>query len=136
MDAGNINDDILGNALSEAMGGSLSELLNALQGVISLDDVIIIMTTNHPEKLDPALIRDGRVDARVEVGYLSGADIAKYYSMVYEKEYLGNEVFPSLPASTVHKTFLKHKHSPEAFVSEILSKQEESNVFQLAANTE
>jgi chaperone BCS1 len=36
--------------------------LNALDGVASGEERIIFMTTNHVEKLDPALIRPGRVD--------------------------------------------------------------------------
>eukprot|EP00449_Zooxanthella_nutricula_P051240 CAMPEP_0198580632 /NCGR_PEP_ID=MMETSP1462-20131121/123145_1 /TAXON_ID=1333877 /ORGANISM="Brandtodinium nutriculum, Strain RCC3387" /LENGTH=47 /DNA_ID= /DNA_START= /DNA_END= /DNA_ORIENTATION= len=30
------------------------------------------MTTNHPEKLDPALIRPGRIDKRFLLGYMAG----------------------------------------------------------------
>lgn len=47
-------------------GASLtfSGLLNALDGLISADGVLTIMTTNHIERLDRALIRGGRVDRR------------------------------------------------------------------------
>jgi len=41
---------------------SLSGLLNILDGVASQEGRILIMTTNHLEKLDKALIRPGRVD--------------------------------------------------------------------------
>jgi len=50
---------------------SLSEVLNAIDGVIGSHGLIIIMTTNHKEKLDPALIRPGRVDLDIEIGYLT-----------------------------------------------------------------
>lgn len=40
----------------------LSFLLNMLDGVLELSGRIIIMTSNHPEKLDRALIRPGRID--------------------------------------------------------------------------
>lgn len=46
----------------EAKGITFSGLLNALDGVASPDGVVTFMTTNHPEKLDPALIRPGRID--------------------------------------------------------------------------
>ena len=46
-------------------GPSLSELLNALDGVSSQEGRILIMTTNHMEHLDPALIRPGRADTKV-----------------------------------------------------------------------
>ncbi|KAI0407203.1 BCS1 N terminal-domain-containing protein [Xylaria palmicola] len=47
---------------------SLSGLLNILDGVASQEGRILIMTTNHIEKLDKALIRPGRVDMIVEFG--------------------------------------------------------------------
>ncbi|KAJ7581155.1 BCS1 N terminal-domain-containing protein [Mycena floridula] len=41
---------------------TFSGFLNALDGVASGEERIVFMTTNHLEKLDPALIRPGRVD--------------------------------------------------------------------------
>ena len=40
-------------------------LLNALDGVRSQEGRILFMTTNHREKLDPALLRPGRCDMQV-----------------------------------------------------------------------
>ncbi|PMD55325.1 uncharacterized protein K444DRAFT_697289, partial [Hyaloscypha bicolor E] len=45
---------------------SLSGLLNVIDGVASHEGRVLVMTTNHREKLDPALIRPGRVDHEVE----------------------------------------------------------------------
>lgn len=45
---------------------SLSGLLNILDGVASQEGRVLIMTTNHLEKLDKALIRPGRVDMTVK----------------------------------------------------------------------
>ena len=39
----------------------LSGILNVLDGVVDTPDRILVMTTNHPERLDPALVRPGRV---------------------------------------------------------------------------
>ncbi|KAK3062875.1 hypothetical protein LTS18_003194 [Coniosporium uncinatum] len=47
-------------------GISLSGLLNAIDGVASHEGRVLVMTTNHPEKLDKALIRPGRVDMQIE----------------------------------------------------------------------
>ncbi|CAH0033869.1 unnamed protein product [Clonostachys rhizophaga] len=44
---------------------TLSGLLNVLDGVTSQDGRIVIMTTNHREMLDEALIRPGRIDRQV-----------------------------------------------------------------------
>ncbi|KAI0887980.1 BCS1 N terminal-domain-containing protein [Annulohypoxylon maeteangense] len=59
-----------GNAEKNTPGGrlSLSGLLNILDGVASQEGRILIMTTNHLEKLDAALIRPGRVDITVKFG--------------------------------------------------------------------
>jgi chaperone BCS1 len=45
---------------------SLSALLNILDGVASQEGRVLIMTTNHLEKLDEALIRPGRVDMTIK----------------------------------------------------------------------
>jgi SpoVK/Ycf46/Vps4 family AAA+-type ATPase len=45
---------------------NLSCFLNILDGIIELHGVMIIMTTNHPEKIDEALIRPGRFDFKHE----------------------------------------------------------------------
>jgi chaperone BCS1 len=57
-------------------GVTLSGLLNLLDGVASQEDRVLVMTTNHPEKLDRALIRPGRVDKKVEF-QLANRGIAK-----------------------------------------------------------
>lgn len=55
-----------GQEVSTAKKGvSLSGLLNVLDGVASQEDRILIMTTNHIDALDAALIRPGRVDKTV-----------------------------------------------------------------------
>lgn len=83
------NNELLGDALHECPGNALlvledvdclfenreaskgvaltfSGLLNALDGMMSSDGRITVMTTNHLDKLDPAMIRCGRVDRRFE----------------------------------------------------------------------
>jgi chaperone BCS1 len=49
---------------------NLSGLLNVLDGVIDCPGRILIMTTNHPEKLDPALIRPGRVNKKLFLSHI------------------------------------------------------------------
>ena len=50
---------------------NLAGLLNVLDGVVDTPGRILVMTTNHPEKLDPALIRPGRINKRLHLGYCS-----------------------------------------------------------------
>jgi chaperone BCS1 len=49
-------------------GLTFSGLLNAIDGVASSEGRILVMTTNHLEKLDPALVRPGRADVQLWFG--------------------------------------------------------------------
>ncbi len=46
---------------------SFSGLLNAIDGVAAQEGRIVVLTTNHRERLDPALIRPGRIDKQIEL---------------------------------------------------------------------
>jgi chaperone BCS1 len=48
---------------------SFSGLLNAIDGVAAGEGRLLFATTNHLERLDPALIRPGRIDKKLEVLY-------------------------------------------------------------------
>ena len=61
-----------GSTNGKSEGVSFSGLLNALDGVAAQEGRIFFMTTNHIEKLDPALIRPGRCDVKVTVCKLFG----------------------------------------------------------------
>lgn len=61
-------------------------LLNALDGVASAEECITFMTTNHPEKLDPALLRPGRVDYKVLVNNATRYQVEKMFNRFYENE--------------------------------------------------
>jgi hypothetical protein len=47
-------------------GVSFSALLNALDGIATKRGLVVFITSNHLVKLDPALVRPGRVDCLVE----------------------------------------------------------------------
>jgi len=64
-------------------GLSLSGLLNAIDGVASQEGRVLIMTTNIPDALDPALIRPGRVDMRVHFEYATRSQIRELFISMY-----------------------------------------------------
>lgn len=106
--------------LPETFG--LSGLLNSLQGVVPLDNLIVIMTTNHPEKLDPALIRDSRVDSRYLINYLQTPEIQRYITMLYPDYKLDMSIeFPDIPGATLHKHFMSNRDNPDGFVTAVLN---------------
>lgn len=60
---------------SPKSGASLGGLLNIMDGFLSGYGVVYFMTTNKPERLDPALIRSGRIDTHIEFGYAEESQI-------------------------------------------------------------
>lgn len=74
-----------GRPMPAPVGGrlSLSGLLNILDGVASQEGRVLIMTTNHIEKLDKALIRPGRVDMTVHFGRADADMTAAIFRAIY-----------------------------------------------------
>ncbi|CAK7243133.1 MAG: Complex III assembly protein translocase and chaperone [Sporothrix thermara] len=62
---------------------TFSGLLNALDGVAAGEERIAFLTTNHIDRLDPALIRPGRVDMMMRIGeataYQAGVMWDRFY---------------------------------------------------------
>jgi len=64
----------------------LSGLLNVLDGVVDTPNRILVMTTNHPEKLDPALIRPGRIDKKLLLGYMAPRESCQMVGHYFQRE--------------------------------------------------
>jgi transitional endoplasmic reticulum ATPase len=66
------------DSIAPARGGStsdshvtervISQILTELDGLESLNNVIVIAATNRPDIIDPALLRPGRFDRLIEIG--------------------------------------------------------------------
>lgn len=73
-----------GASIQKLVSGGISGILNALDGLVVSHGRIIIMTTNHIEKLDPALIRPGRVDLTLELGYVTNEIFADFVQAFFK----------------------------------------------------
>ncbi len=62
---------------------TFSGLLNALDGAVAYDGSLVLMTTNHKEKLDPALTRPGRIDISLHIGMATRDQIRRLFSYFY-----------------------------------------------------
>jgi hypothetical protein len=62
---------------------TLGSLLEVIDGLIEMTGRIIIMTTNHRNCIDPALIRPGRIDMEIEFKKLRKEHIASIYETMY-----------------------------------------------------
>lgn len=95
-----------------AKGVTLSGLLNAIDGLAAREGRILFVTTNHPEKLDPALMRPGRIDRVEEIGPLNRQE-AEDMAAAFGKgpDALDGIILPA-PAATLQERFLSGGPDP------------------------
>jgi chaperone BCS1 len=85
---------------------TLEYFLNILQGTLTRDDSIFIITTNHLEKLDQAFTRAGRFDCLIELKYANHYQISKIYKRILNR---------TIPANLLEK-IPEYKYSPADFI--------------------
>lgn len=106
---------------------TFSNLLNILDGVLFKHGLIVFITTNHPEKLDPALLRQGRTDMIIELNYPSKTEIEKLF-----RDMLGSKYYGTTDALTdAFKTFyaaIKEKQLPMAAIVNFLFRHRDKHM--------
>jgi mitochondrial chaperone BCS1 len=65
------------------------EILDAMDGMQTPDGLKFIVTTNHLDRLDPAIVRPGRIDEVIEVGPLSLESARAMFAAFYGREGIG-----------------------------------------------
>ena len=61
----------------------LSSILNVLDGTLEVPGRVIVFTSNHPQEIDPALLRPGRIDMCIHLGKMKNEALQRYYSTFY-----------------------------------------------------
>lgn len=89
---------------------TLSHLLNMLDGVLTKDDSIVLMTTNHYEKLDSALIRHGRMDLKIQLTECDDYQYKTIFSHIIGRD-INKEALDKL---------MNEKITPAAFIYSLL----------------
>ena len=88
-DGGN-DRDCSGPAGEGSMRGSpLHEILNSMDGMQTPDGLKFIVTTNHIGRLDPAIVRPGRIDEVIEIGPLSLQSARQMFKAFYGRDGIG-----------------------------------------------
>ncbi|CAE6444944.1 unnamed protein product [Rhizoctonia solani] len=72
--------------LTNNTGVTLSGLLNTIDGVQAQEGRLLFATTNHPERLDPALSRPGRMDVKVEYTNATQWQAGQLFRLFYRLE--------------------------------------------------
>ncbi|ESS31684.1 putative BCS1 family isoform 9 [Toxoplasma gondii TgCatPRC2] len=77
-------------------GVTFSGLLNALDGIVATEERVTIMTTNHPERLPDSLIRPGRVDIKVRIGYATRPQLRRQFLRFFPGEDAAADKFEAI----------------------------------------
>lgn len=88
---------------------TLEYFLNILQGTLTIDNSVFIVTTNHIEHLDPAFYRDGRFDVKIELKLCDKFQIGAIYQKMMGKV---------LPQDILDKV-IENKFSPATIIYHI-----------------
>lgn len=119
-------------------GVTFSGLLNALDGVASAEECITFMTTNHPEKLDPALMRPGRIDFKILVDNATKHQVREMFMRFYENEIELCEEFmekytsldmKSISTAQLQGLFVYNKRDPKSAIKMIDTLKNPNTVF-------
>lgn len=85
----------------------LSFLLNTLDGTLSQNSMVYIMTTNHLERIDPALYRKGRIHAIIQLKKCDHYQIACIFEKIMKRK-INREILKNMredtytPADIIH----------------------------------
>lgn len=97
---------------------TLAGLLNAIDGLASRENRILVVTSNHADRLDPALLRPGRIDVRETIGPLE-RDQAWAMTVAFvggdRRDWFERTVVPLLPipAADLQGRLLEMADAPE-----------------------
>lgn len=70
----------------EAEGVTMSGMLNVLDGIATPHGMITMLTTNHVEELDDAILRPGRVDLQLHIGLPDVDQATKLFEIFYGRK--------------------------------------------------
>ena len=103
---------------------TLGTILETIDGIVETKGRIIIMTTNHREVLDPALLRPGRIDFELEFKKLRRCDIASIYESMFEvpmpEETLRRINDYTYSQAEISRLIFKHYNDSSGFLREFL----------------
>ncbi|RGP81642.1 bcs1 precursor [Fusarium longipes] len=107
---------------------TLSGLLNVLDGVSAQEGRVLVMTSNHTENIDPALLRPGRVDYTIEFGLASFETTTQLFKLMYGTSYAAGSEVDSEKIDALSTEFaeaiLTHTFAPAAIQGYLLMHQD------------
>uniref|UniRef100_A0AAU7PH45 AAA-family ATPase n=1 Tax=Burkholderia phage vB_BgluM-SURPRISE13 TaxID=3159457 RepID=A0AAU7PH45_9VIRU len=114
---------------------TMSGFLNAFDGVVGLDNIIVLMTTNRPDDLDSAVRRKSRINNEYLIDEIGTKEIWAYATLMYELDdkilqphpgvlaFLNSDI--RLPGCEVENAFKENPESLSDFLTEIAARGNE-----------
>jgi chaperone BCS1 len=118
---------VAGRDVQGESGVTFAGLLNAIDGVASKPGIITFLTTNYVERLDAALIRNGRVDHRVRFEAATADQAHRLFARFYdlsadcEAARAFGEAMAGKPMADAQAVLLANWDEPEAAVRAVAS---------------
>ena len=106
----------------------LRDLLNVFDGAKGLDSQIVVLTTNSVDMIDPAFLRNGRVDVKVYVGYFTHNEVCQYITQQFPEAQIPDDlVFGDISGADLQAIFLHHDEDVGQFIKAIPLKGSEKS---------
>ena len=111
---------------------TLDDILNIWDGIYENPGRILIVTSNHYDSLDPALIRPGRIDIKLTMKELSKSCVREIYEHLYEKS-IPNKYKKMIPdykytPAKLMNIFINHQNNSSEFLKIITQQKAISNI--------
>ena len=114
-------------SVNEKCGVTFSSLLNCMDGAFYKHGLITIITTNHIDKLDEALLRTGRIDTKLEIPLPSQKEIEEYLAIFYNipNFTMKNKYKQNLKMSDIQEICLQNKNDIDKTLFKLQNKEYE-----------
>ena len=100
---------------------NLSDVLNAIDGIVVSHGRVLIATTNHQNKLDPALIREGRFDIKILIDYADSYILKQFFDRYYPNYKIDNnfKIKNEISSAKIQSLILKNLDNPQEVLKEL-----------------
>ena len=102
---------------------TLDDILNLWDGIRETPGRIMMISSNHYQELDPALIRPGRIDITMELSYVSHKIIKEMYQHLFNEnvddsilQYIKEDFYS--PAEIIN-IYMNEERNPEKFIKRL-----------------
>jgi hypothetical protein len=104
----------------------LSFMLNLLDGILECNNRLLIITSNYPEKIDPALLRASRIDIKLKLNYCNLSMIREMYNHTFnlKKTFRNIKCTKNITAAEVMQIIQENFDTPKDAYNQLILKMQ------------